>query len=85
MLGTSPFIEGVASGVGLYTVLLDEEAHLVKEGGRRAGGLFAEEDVLGIWRHLAILVIATGSSGTTVWVQAIQQSIYKAKESMFPV
>lgn len=78
----SPFVEGIAGGVHLDTVLLNQEAHAVKERRRWGRGVFAQQNVVGFGSRAAIETVFAARAVTAVRVQTVQKSICVKKQQI---
>ena len=71
----SPFIKCAVLGVSLQRSLLDDEPHLLKEGGGGGRRLSLQEDVDGLGDGVAQLVALTVAALTALRVLAVSQSV----------
>ena len=71
-----PLVEGGVLGVSLERSLLDDEAHLLEEGGGGRGRLPLQQNVDGSVHGAAQRVGGAGRTGAALGVLAVGQAVY---------
>ena len=75
-----PFVESCPLDVGLEALVLDDELHLLEEGGREGGGLLAEEDVEGLRDGVAELTLGAHGALAALGVLAVGEAVCCGRE-----
>ncbi len=73
--GKIPFVESGTLNVTLKSFVLDDELHLLEEGGRHGRRLLPEEDVDGLWHRVAELALLADGTLAALRVLAIGQAV----------
>ena len=75
-----PFIESGTLDVALKSLVLDDELHLLEEGGRHCRRLLPQEDVDGLRHRVAELALLADRAFAALGVLAVSQAVCNEKD-----